>query len=214
MYKLPDNCGGNTFLIDAEGSEFSYSTFLESQSEFQKNIDSRIVILVLTQATVGSVMGLISFLVNGQVPLLIDPNTDIELMEDLIDLYKIEYIFVSNHKSMKFLGFKEVAKFHDFVLLKTGLFNDEKLNTDLALLLNTSGSTGSPKLVRLSYGNIKANGHSIIEYLKIDPEDRAITTLPLSYSFGFSVLNSHVLAGASIIDREICNRKRILGLIR
>jgi len=202
MYKLPDNCGGNTFLIDAEGSEFSYSTFLESQSEFQKNIDSRIIILVLTQATVGSVMGLISFLINGQVPLLIEPNTDIELMEDLIDLYKIEYIFVSNHKSMKFLGFKEVAKFYDFVLLKTGLFNDQKLNIDLALLLNTSGSTGSPKLVRLSYGNINANGHSIIEYLKIVPEDRAITTLPLSYSFGFSVLNSHVLAGASIILTE------------
>jgi long-chain acyl-CoA synthetase len=202
MYKLPENCGGNTFLIDSDGNEISYSTFLESQSEFQKKIDSRVVILVLNEATVGSVMGLISFLVNGQVPLLIEPSTDIELMESLLSVYKIEYIFVAEDKQSKFPDFKEVTKLCNFVLLKTGFINDQTLNKDLALLLNTSGSTGSPKLVRLSYGNVIANGHSIIEYLKIVPEDRAITTLPLSYSFGFSILNSHVLAGASIVLTE------------
>ena len=202
MYELPENCGSNTFLIDANGNEISYSTFLKSQSEFQRNIDSRIVVLVLTEASVGSVMGLISFLINGQVPLLIEPNTDLELIEDLIELYKIEYIFVGDDKRSKFPDFHEVKKFHSFVLLKTGFNNAEILNEDLALLLNTSGSTGSQKLVRLSYSNVNANGHAIIEYLKINGDDRAITTLPLSYSFGFSILNSHILAGASIILTE------------
>jgi long-chain acyl-CoA synthetase len=202
MYKLPDNCGGNVFLIDGEGNEISYSTFLESQSEFQKYIDSRIVVLALIEPNVGSVMGLISFLVNGQVPLLVEPNIDAELIKDLIDLYKIEYIYVGKDKSIKFPSFTVVTEFHNFVLLKTGFYSHQNLNIDLALLLNTSGSTGSPKLVRLSYSNVNANGQSIIEYLRISPGDRAITTLPLSYSFGFSILNSHVLAGASIILTE------------
>ena len=209
MYEFPENCGGNTFLIDADGIEISYSTFLKLQSEFQRKIDSRVVVLVLTEATVGSVMGLTSFLINGQVPLLIEPNIDLELIEGLIKLYKIEYIFVADDKRSRFPDFHEVTKFHNSVLLKTGFINDQILNGDLALLLNTSGSTGSQKLVRLSYSNINSNGYSIIEYLKISKDDRAITTLPLSYSFGFSILNSHILAGASIIltERSIIERE-------
>jgi len=67
------------------------------------------------------------------------------------------------------------------------------------LLLTTSGSTGSPKLVRISYKNIEANAASIAEYLAIDENERAITTLPMSYSFGLSIINSHLLKGATIL---------------
>lgn len=70
---------------------------------------------------------------------------------------------------------------------------------DLAVLLSTSGSTGSPKLVRLSHANIEANARSIAEYLAIAPDDRAITSLPVHYSYGLSVLNSHLIAGASVV---------------
>lgn len=70
---------------------------------------------------------------------------------------------------------------------------------DLGVLLSTSGTTGSTKLVRLSFGNIDANARQIASYLEIQPEDRAITTLPLSYSYGLSVLNSHLSSGAAVI---------------
>jgi acyl-CoA synthetase (AMP-forming)/AMP-acid ligase II len=70
---------------------------------------------------------------------------------------------------------------------------------DLAILLSTSGSTGSPKLVRLSHANLASNAAAIIEYLKIGPDERAITSLPLAYSYGLSVLNSHLEAGASLV---------------
>lgn len=69
---------------------------------------------------------------------------------------------------------------------------------DLALLLSTSGSTGSPKLVRLSLGNLQANAEAIAGYLALDAGERPITTLPLHYSYGLSVLNSHLACGASI----------------
>ncbi len=73
---------------------------------------------------------------------------------------------------------------------------------DLAMLGSTSGSTGSPKLVRLSFDNLRSNAASIAEYLRLTPSDRAATTLPLQYCYGLSVLNSHLLAGASVLLTE------------
>lgn len=73
-----------------------------------------------------------------------------------------------------------------------------ELHPELRVLLSTSGSTGSPKLVRLSEGNVLANAASIAEYLGLSPAERAIASLPLPYSYGLSVLHSHLLAGASV----------------
>jgi acyl-CoA synthetase (AMP-forming)/AMP-acid ligase II len=73
------------------------------------------------------------------------------------------------------------------------------LHSDLALLLSTSASTGSPKLVRLSYENLDSNAKSIGEYLNIEVTDRAMTSLPLSYCYGLSVLHSHLARGAAVI---------------
>jgi len=69
----------------------------------------------------------------------------------------------------------------------------------LSLLLPTSGSTGSPKFVRLTRTNISANAESIREALGITADDRPVAHLPLYYSYGLSVLNSHLLAGATIL---------------
>ncbi|HUR48006.1 MAG TPA: AMP-binding protein [Acidimicrobiales bacterium] len=73
------------------------------------------------------------------------------------------------------------------------------LHPDLALLLATSGSTGSPKLVRLSHRNLQSNASAIAEYLRLTADERAISSLPLHYCYGLSVLNSHLQVGASVV---------------
>jgi acyl-coenzyme A synthetase/AMP-(fatty) acid ligase len=73
------------------------------------------------------------------------------------------------------------------------------LHPDLALLLSTSGSTGSPKLVRLSADAVRSNASDIAAALGLDASDRAVTTLPLHYCYGLSVLHSHLAAGASVL---------------
>ena len=73
------------------------------------------------------------------------------------------------------------------------------LHPQLALLLSTSGSTGSPKLVRLSHANVLSNAAAIAAYLGLASADRGITTLPLHYCYGLSVLHSHLLVGGSIV---------------
>jgi acyl-CoA synthetase (AMP-forming)/AMP-acid ligase II len=79
------------------------------------------------------------------------------------------------------------------------------VHPDLALLLSTSGSTGSPKLVRLSAANLSANATAIADYLGLTPDDVAITTLPLDYCYGLSVLHSHLTVGATVVltDRSV-----------
>lgn len=78
-------------------------------------------------------------------------------------------------------------------------FSTTSVHPDLAVLLTTSGSTGNPKLVRLSASAVQANAEQIVEVLGIGPDDVAITTLPLFYSYGMSVLNSHLLRGATLV---------------
>ena len=77
------------------------------------------------------------------------------------------------------------------------------LHSELALLLPTSGSTGSSKWVRISRASLNANAAAIADYLALDSGERAITSLPLFYSFGMSVLNSHLLVGASLVQSAV-----------
>jgi acyl-CoA synthetase (AMP-forming)/AMP-acid ligase II len=84
-------------------------------------------------------------------------------------------------------------------LWKTSDGLHETPHADLAVMLSTSGSTGSPKFVRLTRSNIEANATSISEALEIRPDDRAITSLPIHYSYGLSVLNTHLQNGASLV---------------
>lgn len=80
---------------------------------------------------------------------------------------------------------------------------------DLAVCLTTSGSTGSPKLVRLTLDNLRSNALSIAEYLHIDEHERAITMLPMYYSYGLSIINSHLIKGATLLltDKTYAQRE-------
>jgi acyl-CoA synthetase (AMP-forming)/AMP-acid ligase II len=77
-----------------------------------------------------------------------------------------------------------------------------ELHPDLALVLSTSGSTGTPKTVRLSHRNLDSNAEAIAEYLSLDDTDCAVTSLPLHYCYGLSVIHSHLHVGASLVLSE------------
>lgn len=89
---------------------------------------------------------------------------------------------------------EEFGKDEDGEWLAPGLRGD-----DLAMILYTSGTTGSPKGVMLSHGNLSANAHSIVEYLKLTPRDKVMVVLPFHYSYGNSLLTTHVLVGGSLV---------------
>lgn len=92
------------------------------------------------------------------------------------------------------------------------------MSADLAVLLSTSGTTGAAKLVRLSAENLQANAAAISEYLGLSCSERAITALPFHYSYGMSVLHTHlrshaalVLSGSSLLDTSFWELARRHG---
>jgi acyl-CoA synthetase (AMP-forming)/AMP-acid ligase II len=73
---------------------------------------------------------------------------------------------------------------------------------NIALLLSTSGSTGASKQVMISYDNLHANTTSICDYLPIKSTDVSISTLPFHYSYGLSIINTHLASGAALLMTE------------
>jgi long-chain acyl-CoA synthetase len=73
---------------------------------------------------------------------------------------------------------------------------------DLATIIYTSGTTGRPKGVMLSHGNLSANAAAIISYLGLTPYDRGLCVLPFHFSYGNSVLHTHLLAGATLLIED------------
>lgn len=72
-------------------------------------------------------------------------------------------------------------------------------STDLCSIIYTSGTTGSPKGVMLSHRNLLANCESIVEYLKLTESDRVMCVLPFFFSYGNSLLTTHMMVGGSLV---------------
>lgn len=87
---------------------------------------------------------------------------------------------------------------HEWRMTESATRARSPLHPDLAVMLATSGTEGRPHWVRLSRANIAANAASIVAYLGLTARDRAPQTLPFHYSYGLSVLHSHLAAGGSI----------------
>jgi long-chain acyl-CoA synthetase len=126
-----------------------------------------------------------------------DVNQESELKKKIIDLYKPRWIWSP----------KELEEMNEYLLLDHFIgylytpkeFESYAIHNDLKLILSSSGSTGSPKLIRLSLNNLQANASSIAHYLKLTKSDKAITSLPLHYSFGLSIINSFLEVKAKVI---------------
>ena len=128
-----------------------------------------------------------------------DSNIDKNSFEKLVSIYEPRYLWVPE-SDLYFSKFgKIIYSLENYNLIKIDEYLNQSLNSKLRLLLTTSGSTGSQKLVRLSDQNLFSNAQSIINYLSLDVNEKPITTLPMHYSFGLSIINSHLISGATIL---------------
>lgn len=197
-----DKFNKNTALILENGEVISYNVLQNNCNELSNNINSRCLVFNLCRNEIGSLVGYVGFLNAKIVPLMLKADLDEELLQNLLQTYKPDYLYIPSEMIQRFFDCKIVYENLDYTLLKTPYNSIYPLNDDLALLLTTSGSTGSPKLVRQSYKNIEANTKSIIEYLHLNETERTITTLPMNYTYGISIINTHLAVGASIILTE------------
>lgn len=192
----------NVALLDENGNQMTYGQLNTEAQQLAEFIDKRCLVFSLCRNEIGSVLGYITFINNGIVSVQISSHLEAGLLDNLLGTYQPTYLWVPEDQTTLFPDLENVWSAHDYCLLKTGYEKEYPLNDELALLITTSGSTGSPKLVRQSYTNILDNAQSIAEYLKLDATERPITTLPMNYVYGLSIINSHFLVGATLLLTE------------
>jgi acyl-coenzyme A synthetase/AMP-(fatty) acid ligase len=183
--------------VDSTGMQISYGELNGFANEFYSAINKRTLIFILSENTIGSLAGYVASLSVKVVPLLLSSKTDKEVLDKLINLYRPEYLWLPERLSGDFNYDFSFRKF-DYVLLKTGM-EAFQLNDNLSLLLTTSGSTGSPKLVRHSYSNVEENARNVAAFFELSPVERAIAILPMQYTMGLSVITSHLFAGSAVL---------------
>ena len=188
-----------TVAIDSTGRLMTYGDMYEWADEIGDIVPKRSLVFSFCHNVVGSVAGYFGFLCNEIVPVLLDRHIEKELALNLIKVYQPDFLYVPIEQREDFGNFETVLESYEYCLLKTNFDVKHEMYPELGLLLTTSGSTGSPKFVRQSYTNIQANAESIVEYLQIDETERPITTLPMNYTYGLSIVNSHLLVGATIL---------------
>ena len=188
-------------LRDEFGTVLTYAELKALGEQVADSIASRCLVFLLCENSVGSVVGYSAFLNNGIVPVLLNSHLDREFLARLVAKYKPRYLWapVSRKADLQQFQVTKGLEIYDYTLLKTSFDSEYPLHEDLCLLLTTSGSTGSPKFVRQSYVNVLSNAKSIVEYLKLDETERPITTLPMNYTYGLSIINSHLLVGATLL---------------
>ena len=188
-----------TAIIQEGLNTKSYEQLLFDTNIFKHTSLKRKVILVFCENNYETIVAYLGLIANKSVPYLVDNNIKKAEAIYILKKYKINYIYLPKKRLKEFKNFKKTFDFLQYSLIKINNYIYYKIFRNLTLLLSTSGSVGSPKCVRLSTQNIKSNSRSIIKFLNITKNNRVITTLNPSYSYGLSIINTHLLVGASIV---------------
>lgn len=175
--------GDRPALVLEDGQSLSYAQLAQSADDVysRASLPQRALIAIECENSLITVSAYLGALRNGYPVLLVDAQLDHQLRHRLYKNFHVSHVYDIGGN---WISLDQSAP---------------EVHPDVAVLLSTSGSTGSPKLVRLTASNLDANAHSIAEYLELGDDERPITSLPIHYSYGLSVLNSHLSVGATIL---------------
>lgn len=180
-------------FIDKD-TQYTYGEIADIYSSVFKDIKTRSLVGIIAGNNIESLVCYIWALNTKNVPIML--GADMWGLLEILKLYQPHFIW--KPKDTEILG-DIVATFGEYTLIRNPNAKNCDLHNELALLLSTSGSTGSQKFVRISYKNILENTKSIVEYLNLTHDDSTITSLPLHYSFGLSNINTHLFVGGRVL---------------
>lgn len=183
-------------IKDSDNQQITYGEIVHFANLFWDKIGERSLLFVLNRNTVGAAVGYLGAMINRIVPLILGASMDRELLEELIRIYHPQYLW--KPVEMVAEGEPRLLEQYGYVLVETGL-TPYPMYEELSLLLTTSGSTGSPKLVRHSYTNLEAQARNISAFFELDAAERPMLDLPINYTMGLSVLNSHLYSEATVL---------------
>lgn len=186
-----------TAAIDSDGNALRYADISVLANSITKMIPQRALCFLLVENNIGGIAWTMSMLQSQRlVPLILNVKTEDSLYQHLLQEYRPTYICAPILCQTS--SAEVIIEKHGYALTQTDNI-PYKLHLDLSHLLPTSGSTGSPKLVRHKYENIEAAGLNISTFFELKPTDRPLMVLPLYYTMGLSMVFSHLRVGATVL---------------
>lgn len=192
----------NIAMIDDSGTKVTYQEMCDFCFAYKNAVEKRSLLFLLCENTIGAMANYLACVENGTVPLLLNAAIDPGLLGELYETYQPEYICLPEHslEDRKELleGAELVLRQYGYVVVKTGCPKCP-MHDELALLMSTSGSTGSPKLVRYRKENLEANARNVAKVFGWTEQEKPVCDLPMNYTMGLNVINSHLVVGATVV---------------
>lgn len=187
-------------ILDPErGESLTYNDLSQRVDEFvrQLSLPSKGLIFLLSDNSVNSIVAYLAGLESDNAITLLDSQLAQDRLHGFVSSYRPELIIDASGKFLP-SGYEREVHGSGLSVLRAQ-HNSAPITSETKLLLPTSGSTGGGKMVRLSIYNVRSNALSIAQALAIKNTDRAVLSLPIHYSYGLSVLNSHLVSSASVV---------------
>lgn len=165
--------------------------------------DKQALAFLYLDNSIASIRVLLNCLNSKLTLALLSPKLNIDYKQRLEQVYTPYYIYDATRSEIS-----------DFDLQDNMLFRNKQeirnvIHPDIKLLLSTSGTTGSPKFVKLSEDNLVQNALSILDYLPVNSSDITPLNLPVFYSYGLSVFTTNSIAGGQIVcgNRDVVQKE-------
>lgn len=201
-------------VITDTGASLTYRQLHTESKKIAAHIPDGAFVFTFCGNHLGALVGYVAMLDNHKAQVLLDEEKDLQIIRQLSAVYSPDFYWIPKYRMAELVQAglivnEPVCMYDGYCLMRRYGLPGKPVYSNLLLCLTTSGSTGSPKFVRISESNLKSNTEAIAEYLSITQQERPITSLPMYYSFGMSVINSHLLKGATLLltDKTVVQRE-------
>ena len=202
-------------IITENGERIKYKELLNEISKVEKYItNKRSRVFLISENNYEFIISYYALLKKRSIIFLLNSKITHQKLEQLTNIYFPNMIFdCSENLENNIKKYSIIQNFRKLKILKAKNNINHKSDKELAQLISTSGSTGSPKFVKQSYENIQINTKDIVKALKLNKNDVTLTTMDPSYSYGLTKINSHIYTGGSIVlnkstvfEKDFCNK--------
>lgn len=187
-------------IQDDRGNKVSYKEMAETADKFSVSLEERSIVLFLCDHEMETVEFLYEILYLNRIPLLFAADIAEDLLGYIVEVYRPQYIYCSKRHEIIY-KYSHELELESHILLKTGepVYT---IHSDVAILLSTSGTTGSAKLVKLSYENIYVNPEYSCLHFDIQKGQKGLCIMPINSIGGLVFCLRHWHCGATLIVTE------------
>lgn len=186
-------------FLDDTGVSIHYDELNALQQEFTNCLEDGKLCMLLCENSLGSLASYAACLNSGHAMILLSAAGSSAMRKQILNTYRPGYLFAPKSLQEEYLNMEVLKEIDHYVLLRTNFTVTYPLHPELALMLSTSGSTGSVKFVRRSWETLRTEVRAFANVLETTEEDRTITSMPMNYSYGLSVINASLLMGGTMI---------------